>query len=312
MTIPDISLTLFKSVFDNKTDKRIDLKDFDAFEAFLYKLAELPKKDKKSAELMSPAIYKHNTTRKNDNVTDWAGWAAVDVDDFEFTGDLKDELLRRFPNYRFICYSTASSTPSAPKFRLVFPLTRHIRSDRIKRFWYALQTELGDLGDRQTKDLSRMYYIPATYDNADNFIFSYRDGAFVDPDELIFKHPMPEKASLNNFFDRLPEAMQKQIIEHRKAQLTENFEWTSYVDCPFWPKSLAAEYQTINNTGWYHKMYQIMVAVAGNAISKKYPITADEISQLCRQFDLDTGNWYKNRPMDKEADRALEYVYKNG
>ena len=55
-----------------------------------------------------------------------------------------------------------------------------------------------------------------------------------------------------------------------------------------------------------------MVAVAGNAISKKYPITADEISQLCRQFDLDTGNWYKNRPMDKEADRALEYVYKNG
>jgi plasmid maintenance system antidote protein VapI len=58
-------------------------------------------------------------------------------------------------------------------------------------------------------------------------------------------------------------------------------------------------------------MYSIMVATAGNAIRKKYPITADEISQLCRQFDTDTGNWYKNRPLDKEADRALEYVYKN-
>ena len=54
-----------------------------------------------------------------------------------------------------------------------------------------------------------------------------------------------------------------------------------------------------------------MVALAGNATKKKYPITSAEISQLCRQFDTDTGNWYENRPIDKEADRAIEYVYKN-
>jgi hypothetical protein len=58
-------------------------------------------------------------------------------------------------------------------------------------------------------------------------------------------------------------------------------------------------------------MYQIMVALAGNAIKNKYPITANEISVLCRELDMDTGNWYANRPIDKEADRALEYVYKN-
>ena len=58
-------------------------------------------------------------------------------------------------------------------------------------------------------------------------------------------------------------------------------------------------------------MYAIMIATAGNAVRRKYPITPDEISQLCRQFDQDNGNWYKNRPLDKEADRALEYVYKN-
>jgi hypothetical protein len=58
-------------------------------------------------------------------------------------------------------------------------------------------------------------------------------------------------------------------------------------------------------------MYSIMIAVGGNAVRRKYPITASEISILCRQFDEDNGNWYKNRPLDKEADRALEYVYKN-
>ena len=32
---------------------------------------------------------------------------------------------------------------------------------------------------------------------------------------------------------------------------------------------------------------------------------------VCKQFDIDTGNWYENRPLELEADRALEYVYRN-
>ena len=106
--------------------------------------------------------------------------------------------------------------------------------------------------------------------------------------------------------------MQKQIIEHRKSKLDNtNVQWTSYRDCPFFPRNLEAEYRSISNSGWYHKMYQIMVALAGNAIKKNYPISANEISNLCRELDQETGNCYENRPIDKEADRALEYVYKN-
>ena len=129
--IMEISLTLFNNIFDNKTDKRIDLKDFDAFERVLYDLSKMPRKDKKSAELMSPAIYMDNTTRKNDNVIEWSGWCAVDVDDFEFEGDLKNELIKRFGHYRFICYSTASSTIDLPKFRLVFPLKKPLPNSKI-------------------------------------------------------------------------------------------------------------------------------------------------------------------------------------
>ena len=33
---------------------------------------------------------------------------------------------------------------------------------------------------------------------------------------------------------------------------------------------------------------------------------------MCRQFDMDTGKWYENRPMEVEANNALEYVYING
>jgi len=37
----------------------------------------------------------------------------------------------------------------------------------------------------------------------------------------------------------------------------------------------------------------------------------NEIAKMCQELDMETGNWYKNRPMDTEADRAIEFVYKN-
>jgi len=307
----EISLTLFNSIFDNKTEKKLKFENFDAFEKALYGLSNRVIKTKKDAPLMSPAQYKPNTTRANDNVTIWAGWCAVDVDDFKYEGDLYDNLRAKFGSYKFVCYSTASSTQSLPKFRIVFPLTKNVQAEKIRHFWFALQTILGEVGDKQTKDLSRMYYIPAKYDNAFNFIFS-NDGDAIDPDVVMTKVPYREKSNSSSFFDRLPEDMQKEIIQHRKSKLDNtNVNWSTYRNCPFIPKQMIAEYKLINNTGWYHKMYQIMVATAGNAIKNKYPITAQEITTLCREIDIDTGNWYKSRPMDKEADRALEYVYKN-
>ena len=306
-----ISATLFNSVCGSKTDKRGDVHDFNAFERVLYDWSKRPLNAKKDAELISPAIYNEGTTRANANVVEWGGWCAVDVDDYQFEGKLEDGILKHTRNWRFVCYSTASSNSDNPKFRLVFPLTKRISNEQISGFNHALLQALGGIGDEQTKDLARMYYIPANYAGAHNFIFSY-DGDFIDPDSLMKEFPYEQKANLNSFFDRLPDEVQKQIIEHRKQQLDQtNVAWSSYRNCPFFPRQLEREYRAISNTGWYHKMYQIMVALAGNAIKKKYPITADEIAVLCRELDSETGNWYANRPMQKEADRALEYVYKH-
>jgi hypothetical protein len=312
METTETSLTLFKSIFDNKTHKRMDFKSFQEFEDLLFELAKVKRASKKDAQLISPATYLINTTRANDNVVDWAGWCAVDVDDHDFKGDLKSELDELAGDWYYICYSTASSTSDNPKFRLVFPLRRRIRKEDIRRFWYALNTKLGSIGDRQTKDLSRMYYVPGQYSMANNFIFTGGGVQSIDPYALMQEFPYVEKREGNNFFDRLPEEVQKQIIEHRKSKLDNtNYSWNSYHDCPFFPKHLEAEYRAITGTGWYHTMYRIMVSIAANAIRKEYPITAAEISQLCKQLDNETGNWYANRPLDKEADRALEFVYRN-
>jgi len=287
----------------------MEFSNWQQFEALLYQLSTAKLKDKKAAQLISPASYIKDTTRANKNVTGWGGWAAIDVDDHEFKGDLENELRNRFGNWYYVCYSTASSTDDFPKFRLVFPLTSSIDESRIKQFWWALNSELESIGDKQTKDLSRMYYIPATYAGANNFIFT-NTGNHIDPDLLISRHPMPQKSK--TIFDGMPDSMKQAIMQYRANGLTNtNYSWSSYTDCPFVSRRMIAEYNAISQTGWYAKMYAFMVSVAGNAVSKKYPITSQELVMMCQELDRDTGGWYENRAFDTEAERAISYIMEN-
>lgn len=312
-----ISLTIFKSLYDNKTQNRLDLDSWSNFESLLYNLSKIERKTKKSAPLISPAVYKSkNSLRRNVEVDCWAGWAAVDVDNHKFQGNLEEELKSLYGQYQYICYSTASSKEQMPKFRIIFKLSDTVKAKDIKHFWLALNKEMNFIGDAQCKDLSRMYYVPGDYTNAYNFFFT-NDGKDLDSTELMNKHSvfsMPTTAS-NNFIDRLPEELQKEVINYRKESMqnAKKFKWTTYRDCPFVNKKLVDEYQSIayiDGTGRYSMIYRIMVSIATLAVKNKYPISAQEIVTLIKQLDQDTANRYDTRPLDVEANRAIEFAYK--
>lgn len=322
------SLTAFESIFDNKTHRQIHHDNWESFEAMLYKMASVPgyklkkgerkaPKGLKASPLITPAVYEQGKTRANDNVIEWAGWAAVDVDDHKFEGNLKDELHAKYGHYYYICYSTSSSTSDMPKFRLVFPLTSAVKQSSIKHFWYALNKELGSIGDQQTKDLSRMYYVPAVYPGANNFIFT-NTGDFINPNVLMDKHPyISNQSTVATFMDRLPLEVQRKVLSHReellKGKANYDFEWTSYRDCPFVNKKLINDYSSIahsDGSGRYSMIYKIMTSIACNAIKSRYPITSNQIAELIRQLDMDTSRRYQKRPLQVEAERALEYAYK--
>jgi len=308
-----IELTVFHNIYDNKTNKRMRFGEWDELESLLYKLAKVetfkPSKDKfqkGGAKLISPAAYEPGTTRANKNVLRW-DWACIDVD--EYDGSF-DDIIKNFGDYYYVCYSTGSSTVIHPKFRLVFPLTQSVKADKIPHFWHAMNKEFLDIGDAQTKDMARMFYIPGQYPNANNFIFTHK-GPIIDPNDLMTKHKFHERSRATNFFDRLPPDVQAQLLEKKKTQLTANITWSSYRDCPFINKKMVSEYKSITSSGWYHMMYRILCSTASNAIRSEYPITAAEIATLAREIDKETGNWYANRPLEVEADRALEWAYKN-
>lgn len=324
----EYSLTAFASIFDNKTHRQIHHDDWESFEAMLYKMASVPgyklKKGErkapngfKASPLITPAVFNENTTRANANVIAWNGWAALDVDDHQFKGNLKDELSSKYGNNYFVCYSTSSSTSDFPKFRLVFPLKSSVKVASIKHFWYALNLEYGGIADAQTKDLSRMYYVPAQYPNANNFIFS-NPGDFIDPIALMNKHPYNVTQSTGiTFMDKLPPDLQRKVISHREELLKNSanydFEWSSYSDCPFVNKKQITDYKGISNSdgsGRYAMIYKIMTTIACTAVKRKYPISSSQIAELIRQLDRDTANLYAKRPLQTEAERAIEYAYK--
>lgn len=210
----EYSLTIFSSIFDNSTHRRMTFKSWDGFEDLLKQLSEQPGykpqkgEFKKGSPLISPAIYKPDMKRRNDNVLGWGGWAALDVDDYSCSFE---EALENFKGIRHICYSSASSTKEKPKFRIVIPCTERIPAAKIKHFWYALNKEYNELGDPQTKDLSRMYYVPAKYPGSYQFIMLHRDAPMLDATALMAKHPFAQPTS-TDFRSKLSSEMQQKLL----------------------------------------------------------------------------------------------------
>ena len=309
------SLTIFKSIFDNKTHRQMTFKSFDEFESTMRALQkEVKRKPRKgerpneeTAALISPAIYERDTTRANTNVIQWGGWVALDIDDYE--GTITD-MLERFKSYRYFCYSSASSRKEKPKCRIVLPLTRSIENEKIKHLWFAVNKEFGEVNDPQTKDLSRMYYIPAKYPDSFTF-FTVNQGKHIDPDVLMSKHSNGFEV-IKESSGKWPEKINEMLASYKKENLTNtDIQWSTYRDCPFVNQQLVSEYKLISETGWYHKMYQIMVSIASKSLRRGYPITPDQIEVLCKEIDGETGGWYKHRPLRLEAARALEFALKS-
>lgn len=311
------SLTVFQNIFDNSTQKRMDFTTWEKFESLMYQLSELrgykPRRGEtpkmEPSPLISPAIYKRDTTRANSNVVAWGAWAALDVD--EYTGSVED-VLRPLADYYYVCYSTASSTLEHPKFRIVLPLTTTVEAEQIRHFWYALNKEFLGVADAQTKDLSRMYYVPAQYD-AHNFIFTH-PGKHLEYNTLLEKHEYVEQNS-GTLLDKLPAPMREAILAHRRAQLSNtSIRWTGYDDCPFCHKKLIQEYKTIahvDGSGRYRMIYKIMTSIACRAVQLGYPISASEIAMLIRELDADTAAIYQRRHLEVEAERAILYAMSN-
>jgi hypothetical protein len=188
-----------------------------------------------------------------------------------------------------------------------------------------MNIEMNKMIDRQTKDVSRMFYTPGQYENAFNFFFINEADKLLNAKTLIDKHTSIDENFLLNcqtregqsYLERLPEAIASEVKKFRKNSLENNrkeYSWTNYENCPFVHKGAVDEYRAIvynRATGRYHGLYRLMVSIASIAIKKGYPISPVELESLVREIDDSIDGRYKKRKISVEVDRALEFVYAN-
>lgn len=91
--------------------------------------------------------------------------------------------------YTSFLYTTHSSTPEAPRVRLIFPLTRDITSEEFVAVSRYVAQELGiDYFDECSYLPNQLMYWPSTPQNG---VFVYKDveKEWLDPDQILSAHP---------------------------------------------------------------------------------------------------------------------------
>ena len=114
----------------------------------------------------SGATYKPGTTRKNVNVVEWSVAGAdiehVTLDDVQQLCEHLGEL-----DLAYVMYSTYRFEPEEPRVRFAIPLTKAVPAERYPDAWRRIDAYLfGGKNDPNTKDASRMLYVPTAPEGA--------------------------------------------------------------------------------------------------------------------------------------------------
>jgi hypothetical protein len=120
---------------------------------------------KQAGALWSPVEYDPGTTRGNRNVR-FVEALVVDMD-----GEAFDDA--RLDGLEWFAYSTYSHLLSDPHYHLVLPLAERVPASLWRVVWAELHQRVGLIGDPQTKDVARIFYLPQ---HAPNQPFEFHEG----------------------------------------------------------------------------------------------------------------------------------------
>lgn len=142
----------------------------------------------KDGPAWSPATFIPAQPRRNETV-DMISFAVIDVDD----GTPYADVEKRFDGFSFLVHSSYSHSEEKAKYRVIFPLANAIPAKEWHGVWERINKMAGGCNDASTKDLARIYYMPAhpVGDKA-NFIH-IREGRFLSVDDLPH---LPEGAEI--------------------------------------------------------------------------------------------------------------------
>ncbi|MYL47668.1 hypothetical protein GLV94_18675 [Virgibacillus halodenitrificans] len=92
--------------------------------------------------------------------------------------------IRRNTSFSIAMYSTHNSTPLAPRYRVIVPLSEPIKPFHYKLVSRYISDIIGVPIDNTSHEYSRIMYYPTCY-APDNYEFYYKDKPFFDPKTIV-------------------------------------------------------------------------------------------------------------------------------
>lgn len=125
--------------------------------------------------------YLSGGVRKNTNVM-YRSVATLDID--HGTPEMWDDFCLCW-GFAAMMYTTHSHSPEKPRYRLVFPLSRHVTAAEYEPLCRKIAASVGiDMFDDSTYELPRLFYWPSSSKDAE-YIFEYQDGPACNVDEIL-------------------------------------------------------------------------------------------------------------------------------
>lgn len=111
--------------------------------------------------------------------------ATLDID--YGTANVWEDFTTIF-NFAAMLYSTHRHSAAAPRYRLVFPLSRRVTLAKYEPLCRKIAAELGiSLFDDATYELPRLFYWLSTSKGAD-YVFEHQDGSACDADKILAQY----------------------------------------------------------------------------------------------------------------------------
>ena len=117
-------------------------------------------------------------------------------------------------------YTTHSSTPQKPRYRLVMPLARPVHADEYVAIARRVAGDIGiDQMDDSTYEPSRLMYWPSTSCDG-HWRYEYNDAPWIDPDAQLARYADWRDPSQWPRSGREDESLRRQLERYRKGMET--------------------------------------------------------------------------------------------
>lgn len=155
--------------------------------------------------------------RRRAEAVAWRSLVTLDLDNV--TGDPWTSVVASL-GCAAVLYTTHSSTPQKPRYRLVMPLSRPVHADEYVAVARRVAGDIGiDQMDDSTYEPSRLMYWPSASCDG-HWRYECNDGPWLDPDALLARYADWHDPSQWPRSNREDESLRRQMDRYRKGMTT--------------------------------------------------------------------------------------------